>query len=238
MPKKSSRQGMNLDSVRQRVVPGRRRSRAINYKTMMSNQMTISTRKPVNGSNEHTGALHRISANEIALQIDHDIRVIALDQVVGQIVFQPKGRQVFKIDGALYVENLKRFTFGPQWYITTNRPVDGTLEHLISYRDLLTDRFVGVVDGQEQVVPYELISKIEVVETRQSTTNRFNLPYQWALELKQIFRVAIEEASLARQDRVDARNLFNALIRVRKGDAKQFLDEYDIQYEKINPAVQ
>ena len=102
----------------------------------------------------------------------------------------------------------------------------------------MTDRLVGIVNDKERILPYDVISKIEIVDTRQSMSNRFNRPYQWAPALKQIFRAAIEEARLARKDQVDARHLLNALIRVRKGDAVRFLNEYDIQYKKINPAVQ
>ena len=62
--------------------------------------------------------------------------------------------------------------------------------------------------------------------------------YTWNNDLKQIFRVAIEEARLTQQEKVDALHLLHALIRVRKGGAKRFLDEIDIRYEKVNPAVQ
>lgn len=115
-----------------------------------------------------------------------------------------------------------------QWVLTTSQAIDGDREHLMALNEVTRDHLTGLVDGKERTIPYSLITKTELIDTG-GLDGPSNAQTPWSTDLKQLFKIAIDETNRSHQERVDARNLLKALVLVRVGGAKAFLEEYDIR---------
>lgn len=229
-------QGMAIEAVQRRVTPGKRRSSGIDFTSSMAGSFTIFTVKPVDGTKEHQGAWTHLTRTEMELRVGETRRRLSFDHIVGQVTIRHGDGQTVNLDAMQFIKDIKRWTLDPQWVLTTSQAIDGAREHLITFSEMTLDHLTGLVDGKERTIPYSLITKTEIIDTGE-LNSLSSAQTRWSTDLKQIFKLAIDEAKRLRQERVDARNLLNALVLSRTGPAKAFFDEYDIRYEKLNPVA-
>lgn len=235
------KQGLTMYAIEDRVTPGIRRAWDVDFKSMMAQVVTVETANPIDGQTRHEGTIFSQSVEALTLLVDGAPRIIPVVQAVGEMTFRiGDDDNPFRTAAASNFENMERTFFSTTWYITTVHPVDGATGHLIDLVRMNKDHVEGLVNGMPRLLSYADIEKVELIDKGDGVV--FWRPpgadYRWNNDLKQIFRVAIEEARLDDAVKVDADHLLRALSKVRKGEAEPFLDEYGITYAIVNPAVQ
>jgi hypothetical protein len=232
------KKGMDPSSVRKRVLPGKMEKIPWSMRDELNNlTLVFRTIKPIDGVQEHEGKIRRLTRDRIALLTKDGIRMLPMDAITGQATFVLQSGQRNDYDAGELMEVWKRYYFDTLWVFKTSEPVAGQNEHVVSLREFTTEYFEGETEGKVYQIPHDLIIETGRLDIGQFWFNPSGV-LSWSDEVRQVLKIAIEEARLSKAEKVDAWHLLYALVRLRKGEAKKFLDDYDIRYETIRPAVQ